>query len=152
MEHVSLWIRIRLWLLDHIPDGMLHQPEGWFFGILCAYSGALNLFTGVESASLEAVLPYYAYKAWGVLLLVGGIALIVGVQSIKSLDEGSTYVVTRLAYYRLGLRLLAISTTVFVGAIIYFAGFSAGITASAIPIAFILACSLRLLTLGGRRQ
>jgi len=139
----------RLWLIDHLPAGLLWHPAEWFLALLCALSGVLSLFTPVETRSLEALLPHPFLRVWGVLLVVGAIALASGLASIRHLEQ-DRYVVTRVPAYRLGLRLLGLSTTVYIGAIILYAGW-AGLAASIIPAAFVAMCGVRLLTLGGRQ-
>lgn len=141
--------RLRLWLLDHLPDGLLWTPFEWFLALLCTLSGFLSLFTPVETRSLQALLPSPFLKAWGALLIIGAIALVSGLASIRTV-EPDRYVVIRVPAYRLGLRLLGLSTSIYIAALILFAGW-AGVAASVIPAAFVIGCGVRLLTLGGRR-
>jgi len=138
----------RLWLIEHIPDGVLFHPAEWLFALLCFVTGIRVVATGAESQSLESVLPGPLYGAWGGVLVVGSVALASGLASIRRVEH-DRYVVTRIPAYRLGLRLLAISTLIYSGALVAFAG-SAGLTAAVFPVAFAGMCGARLLMLGGR--
>lgn len=140
--------RARLWLVDHIPSGLIYHPAEWLFAILCAISGIRVTFAGAESASLEALLPPPLFFTWGVLLVVGAVAHMSGLLSIKAVNS-DRYVVTRVPAYRLGLRLLGGSTAIYSAALIVVAG-SSGLIAALFPLAFSGMCGLRLLALGGR--
>lgn len=139
----------RAWLRRRLPAGLLWHPFEWFCTFMCALSGALTLATPVESASVAALLPEVPYRIWGGFLVVGAIALASGLSSIRRTRDGSHYVVTRVPAYRLGLRILGLSVAIFVAALFAYAG-ADGIPASAIPIAFVGACLLRLLGLDDR--
>lgn len=143
------WISARIWLLRRIPAGFLWHPFEWFVAILCVASGLATLFGGAEPDSMRTLLPDPFLKAWGVMLMVGALALVSGLSSIQAVSA-DRYVVTRVPSYRLGLRLLAITTTVYIGAIVVYVGTPA-LPASVIPAAFVLMCGVRLLALGGRR-
>lgn len=139
---------VRWWLLDHLPAGLLFHPAEWFLAFLCILSGTLTLLTNnVESASIKEGLPEPAQDLWGVMLVVGGVALLIGVHSIKRV--GSYYAATNVPIYRLGLRLLGASTAVYCGCLVGFAGLG-GLVASVVPAAFSAMCAVRLLSLGGR--
>ena len=140
--------RARVWLLQRIPSGMIYHPAEWLLAILCAISGFRVLFWGAESASLEDLLPPPLYFVWGLMLLVGAIAHMSGLLSIRTVNF-DRYVVTRVPAYRLGLRLLGGSTAVYSAALIIYAG-QPGLLAAVFPLAFSGMCGLRLLALGGR--
>lgn len=141
--------RARLWLLRHLPAGLLWHPFEWFMAGLCVLSGIASLFTPVESNSLQALLPAPFLKLWGGTLLVGAVALASGLSSIRGVGD-DRYVVTRVPAYRLGLRLLGLAVSVYIVALVLYAGW-AGALASLVPAAFVAMCGVRLLALGGRR-
>lgn len=138
---------LRVWLYHKLPPGLLWHPGEWLLAFMCAFSGILNLTTGVRSDSLMNLLPETAYRVYSVILVVGALALASGLSSIKWLDY-KAYVVTRVPAYRFGLRLLGFAVALFVAALWIFAGWK-GFTASVIPVAFIGMCVLRLIALGG---
>lgn len=141
--------RIRIWLLTRLPASLLWHPFEWFMAGLCTISGVGYLFGPVESDSLQALLPAPFLKLWGATLLLGALALAGGLSSIRSISA-DRYVVTRVPAYRLGLRLLGLAVSVYIGALILFAHWAA-VPASIVPAAFVAMCGVRLLALGGRR-
>lgn len=149
LDELPLRDRIRIWLTTHLPAGLLWHPFEWFVAVLCVISGTVALVWHVDSASLDALLPHPFLKVWGAALLVGAVALMRGLSSIRALSA-DRYVVTRVPAYRLGLRLLGLAVSVYIAALITFAGWS-GVLASVVPAAFVAMCSIRLLSLGGRR-
>lgn len=138
---------IRVWLYHHLPPGLLWHPGEWLLAFMCAFSGIVTLSTGVRSNTLEQLLPGTPYRIWGGLLVIGAFALARGLSSIRWLDF-ERYVVTRVAAYRLGLRLLGLSVAMYVAALYLYAGLD-GFQASIIPIVFVGMCLLRLIALGG---
>lgn len=138
---------LRVWLYHHIPAGLLWHPAEWFLSFLCALSGTLTLTVGVRSNTLEQLLPETPYRVWGGLLIVGAVALGRGLSSIRW-APGNRYFVTRVAAYRLGLRLLGLSVALYIAALYVYAG-TAGFIASIVPLAFVGMCLLRLIALGG---
>lgn len=143
------WIDARIWLLRKTPAGLLWHPFEWFVAILCILSGVAQLAGYAEPQSVERLLPGPFLKLWGIFLVLGSVALASGLSSIEA-TSADRYVVTRVPSYRLGLRLLAIAVTVYVVALLLYAG-PAAIPACVIPAAFVLMCGVRLLALGGRR-
>lgn len=141
--------RARLWLLRRMPASLLWHPFEWFMAGLCVVSGIGYLFGPVESDSLQALLPAPFLKLWGCTLLLGAVALASGLSSIRAISA-DRYVVTRVPAYRLGLRLLGLAVSVYIGALYLFAHW-AGVPASVVPLAFVAMCGVRLLALGGRR-
>lgn len=148
-EHnVNRRTRVRLWLIDHLPSGMIYHPAEWLFASLCLISGIRVLLWGAQSASLEALLPQPLFFVWGLMLTVGAIAHASGLLSIRAVSS-DRYVVTRVPVYRLGLRLLGASTALYAAALVAYTG-QAGMIAAVFPLAFSGMCGLRLLALGGR--
>lgn len=141
--------RIRLWLLRKTPASLLWHPFEWFMAGLCAISGVATLVRPVESQSLNALLPSPFLKVWAIALILGAVALGRGLSSIRAVSA-DRYVVTRVPAYRLGLRLLGLAVSIYIAALIHYAG-AAGALASLVPAAFVAMCGVRLLALGGRR-
>lgn len=138
---------LRVWLYHRLPPGLLWHPGEWLLAFMCAFSGIVGLTTGVRSDSLMHLLPETPYRIYSLLLLIGAIALMRGLASIKWLDY-KAYVITQVPAYRLGLRLLGFTVALFVAALWIVLGWK-GFYASVIPIAFIGMCALRLIALGG---
>lgn len=148
-----LWLRqmptlVRLWLLDHLPDGLLARPAEWLLASLCFLAGIPGLLGVARSPSLYDLLPFPFYRIWSLCLLLGGAGLACGLTSIRYVGDGR-HIVTRVPCYRLGLRLLALASVVFAASLLVVAG-SRGIPASIGPTLFAAFCFIRLLTFGGR--
>jgi hypothetical protein len=136
--------RLREWLLLNLPAGLLARPLEWFVAILCLVVGT-TIVTGVATPpSIAALLPRSVTLAWGVLLLMGGLGLTCGLTSYRRAPGG--WAIDRVACYRLGLRLLGLSSLVFTLAIVVIVGMD-GIPAAAYTLSFALSCGVRLLTL-----
>ena len=141
--------RLRLWLLDHLPIGILAQPAEWFLAILCLFSG-VSIVTGVsDPRSVSALLWQPVFYAWGAALIAGGLSLICGLTSYRRTPRGN-WAVTRVPCYRLGLRLLGMASAVYAASIIIAVGWN-GLPAAAITLAFSLMFGVRLLALGSSR-
>jgi hypothetical protein len=141
-------MRLRLWLLDHLPDGLLAHPAEWFIAFLCAMSGISTLLGLTSPEAVERVLPTPVYALWGICLVAGSAAYACGLSSIRFTATG-TYVVTRVSCYRLGLRLLATASLVFAASILIVSGWDGSVLALLL---FAAMCAIRLLVLGGRRS
>lgn len=139
----------RSWTLEHIPPGVRERPAEWFLGLLSIVSGLGGLFGPVEQASLEALLPDVIHRGWNVALVLGGIALISGLSSIRYIPDQRGYAITRLPGYRLGCRLLGLASYAYAGALLWTSGFD-GFFPSMVVLVFGLVFTVRLLTLGGR--
>jgi hypothetical protein len=146
--HVKWSTRLRLWLIDHLPAGLLFQPAEALLAFIGIVSGLRFVTTGADSASIQALLPPPVVTVWGVLLFVGSAALMSGLLSFRRV-EGGRFIIARVPAYRLGLRLLGLSAAVFGGAVLAYAQ-TAGLLAAMFPLAFSAMCALRLLSLGGR--
>lgn len=145
-----MMIRVRAWLLAHLPAGVVARSSEWFLAIMCALSGVAIVAGVGEPHSIQALLWPPVYYAWGVSLMVGSFALMVGLASIKWLSGPPlAFVVTRVPAYRLGLRLLGLSSLAYTVAVIIATGLTQPIAALA-PLAFAAMCGVRLLTVGER--
>lgn len=139
-------LRVRTWLLGHLPDGLLAHPAEWFLAVLCALTGVTTLVGLTQPQAVEQVLPLPVYALWGASLIAGAAAYAVGLASIRFTATGA-YVVTRASWYRLGLRLLGSASLIFAGCI----GFATGWGLNLTPLLlFVAMCWLRLLALGSR--
>lgn len=135
------------WLLIHLPFGLLARPGEWFIAVICALSG-ITIVTGVGTInSVNESLPRPIYYVWGVALLIGSFALACGLASITRLPNTNDYRVTRMACYRLGLRLLSRGAFLYAGCVLYVAAWS-GIVAAGLALVFAAMLSVRLLTVG----
>lgn len=143
-------IRMRAWLLAHLPAGVIARPAEWFLAITCLVSG-VAIVTGIgEPRSIQALLWPPVFYAWGVSLIFGSIALMFGLTSIHWLNGPEfVYVITRGAAYQLGLRLLGLTSLAYAVAVVIAAGLTQPIAAF-LPLAFAAMCGVRLLTVGER--
>lgn len=141
----------RIWVLDHLPPGVVERPAEWFLSLLSIVSGLGGLFGPVEQASLQALLPEAVHRSWNVALIVGGVAMLSGLSSIRYLPGRNGYVITRLPGYRLGCRLLGLASFVYAGALLAVSGYE-GFYPAMLTLAFGLVFTVRLLTLAGRVQ
>lgn len=146
--HVRL-TAARVWMIDHLPAGVLERPAEWFLAILSIVSGIGGLFGPVEQASLDALLPGFVHRGWNLALVVGGVALISGLSSIRYVPDQSGYAITRLPGYRLGCRLLGLASYVYAGALLWTTRHE-GFHLAMIVLVFGLVFTVRLLTLRGR--
>lgn len=143
-------VRIRTWLLAHLPAGVVARSPEWFLAAALSLSG-LAIVTGLsEPPSVEKLLWHPVYYCWGGSLLLGGIAMISGLSSIRWLDGMDRYVITRVAIYALGLRLLGLTSAAYAAAILVVGGWN-GLPAACITLAFSAMCGIRLLTIGSGR-
>lgn len=142
--------RVRPWLLDHLPPSILDLSAEWFLAIACILSGQA-IVTGIGRTKSVAMLLYPPmYYAWGGCLLFGGVAIVLGLSSIRRLST-HRYVITRPAIYLLGLRLLGIASIVYAIAVLIVAG-RTGLLAAGITLAFAGMCGVRVLVVGGRDE
>jgi hypothetical protein len=137
---------LQRWLLARLPAGLTERPAEWFLSVLSVVSGIGGLLGPVEQASLQALLPDAVHRGWNLALLIGGIALMSGLSSIRHVPGVSAYVITRLPGYRLGCRLLGLASYAYSGALLWVSGFD-GFYPAMLTLAFALVFTLRLITL-----
>lgn len=135
------------WLREHLPAGLLARPGEWFLAVLCFLAGLTILTGAAEPTSVARLLPREIYFAWGACLVIGGAALTCGLSSYRRSPGG--WIVTRVPCYRLGLRLLGLSSGLYAISTLWVAHLAAVIAAS-VTLAFMGMCGIRLLTLRSR--
>jgi len=140
--------RCRDWLLFHLPAGLLARPGEWFLAVLCCLSGLTILTGAARPTSVARLLPDPIYFAWGACLVIGSASLACGLASYRRSPGG--WIVTRVPCYRLGLRLLGLSSALYAISILFVAHLTA-VFAASITTAFAGMCAVRLLTLGTAR-
>lgn len=140
-------VKIRSWLLSHLPAGLVAQPPEWFLATLCFLSGLVIVAGLGETNSVGKLLWRPVYMGWGISLVLGSIALMSGLSSIQWARGTDIYTMKRVPAYKLGLRLLGLSSLAYAVAILVVVGW-AGVVAAAITLAFAATCFIRLLTLG----
>lgn len=138
----------RDWLLLHLPAGLLARPGEWFLATLCSLSGLTILTGAARPTSVARLLPEPIYYAWGACLVIGSASLMCGLSSYRRSPGG--WIVTRVPCYRLGLRLLGLSSALYASSILVVAHLSA-VFAASVTVAFAGMCGVRLLTLGTAR-
>lgn len=136
------------WLREHLPAGLLARPGEWFLAVLCALSGLTILTGAARPTSVARLLPPAIYIAWGACLVIGSASLACGLSSYRRSPGG--WLVTRVACYRLGLRLLGLSAALYAVVALYVAHLNA-VSAATFAVAFSGMCGIRLLTLGSAR-
>lgn len=140
-------MRVREWLLRHLPAGLIVHPAEWFLAVLCFQAGIVIVSGLGHPDSLTKLLKPPVYLGWGVSLLVGSVALMIGLSSIHWARGTDLYTVKRIPTYKLGLRLLGLASLAYAIAI-GFVGHWNGAPAIAISLAFAGMCGIRLLSLG----
>ena len=140
--------RFRDWLVLNLPAGLLARPGEWFLAVLCALSGLTILAGAARPTSVARLLPEPIYVAWGACLVIGSASLACGLSSYRRSPGG--WIVTRVPCYRLGLRLLGLSSALYASSVLIVAQLSA-VFAASITLAFAGMCGVRLLTLGNAR-
>lgn len=140
--------RARLWLLAHIPAGIIARPAEWFLAFLCIVSGIPILTDTAQPEPIAALLPSIVYYVWGACLTLGGVGMICGISSYRRSPDGWT--ILRVSCYRLGFRLLGMASALYAVVILVAVGWDAVFQAF-ITMAFSLMCAIRLLTLGRDR-
>lgn len=134
-------------LVARLPAGLRYLTAEWLLALLCAVSGLLFLFAGIDSNSLINVLPAPLYTLWGVMLVVGAFALGGGLTSVTEVK--GRYVITRVPIYKLGLRLLGSANLVYALSLALISGTEATVALIG-PVAFAAMCGIRLLTVGAK--
>jgi hypothetical protein len=137
----------RQWFLSHLPAALVVRPAEWFLAILCFLSG-LAIVIGVSHPEAAAKLLWQpVYYIWGSSLLVGSVALMSGLSSIKWARGTDMYVIHRIPAYRLGLRLLGWTSAAYAVALGVVGHWNAALAIS-LTLTFSATCLIRLLTLG----
>jgi hypothetical protein len=135
------------WTLRYLPPGLVARSMEAFIGVLCTFVG-IGIFTRLsQPPAAEQFLDDQLYGIWAGALVSGGIALLVGVLSIRWVKPPLIFFISRVAVYRLGLRLLSLATLLYAIAQISYGGVNA-IPASLFTFYFSATCTVRLLTIG----
>lgn len=138
--------RMRRRVLHALPEGFIARPEAAFLAILCFGTGIPTALGATQSRALYQLLPSGVLNAWGVALIVGSTAVLSGILSIEIRDGYE--VIRRAAAYRLGLRLLGLSSVVY-GLAIVVVGGVAGLLPAGWIWSFAVAMWVRLATTKG---
>jgi hypothetical protein len=141
---------MRQWLLRRLPAGLIVHPAEWFLAVLCFQAGLVIVSGLSRPTSVSTLLWPPIYVAWGICLSSGSIALMVGLSSIRWAPGTDLYTVKRIPAYKLGLRLLGLSSFAYaIG--IGFLGHWNNVLSVALSLAFAGMCGVRLLSLGRGR-
>jgi hypothetical protein len=135
------------WLREHLPAGLLARPGEWFLAVLCALSGITILTGAARFTSVARLLPAGIYLAWGACLVIGGAGLACGLTSYRRSPGG--WIVTRVPCYRLGLRLLGLTSGLYSVTLLWVGHWNA-VPAASLTTAFAGMCWVRLLSIGSR--
>lgn len=139
--------KIQTWLLSHLPAGLIVHPAEWFLAVLCFLSG-LTIVSGISKpSSVSSLLWRPIYEGWGAALLIGSIALMAGLTSIRWARGTDLYTIKRVPIYKLGLRLLGLTSSAYAVAVLIVGKWNGTFTA-AVTLAFAAMCAIRLLNLG----
>lgn len=141
--------RMRRRVLHALPEGFVARPEAAFLAILCLGSGIPTALGFTQSRALYELLPMGVLNAWGVALIVGSLAVLSGILSIQIRDGYE--IIKRTAAYRLGLRLLGLSSVVY-GLAVVAVGGAAGLLPAGWIWSFAAAMWVRLATTKGTEQ
>lgn len=133
--------KIRRWWRRTLPNWMFAYDFEIFTAILCLLGGLPLIFGRVEPTSLEAQLHPYLVLAWGLILCVGPVAIIVGIARSHNAEE----IEDQLFWQRTeawGLTALAYAAYIYAGAIFLTLSRS-GWIAACLVVAFGFTCHLR---------
>jgi hypothetical protein len=133
--------RAHLALARRIPFWAHQRPEAAWFALACLLSGVPILAGVVRPGSVADLLHPALTRAWGAVLVLGAVATVSGLTSIRLGDGG--VLMTRPSVYKLGTRLLMLGALVYGVSIIWVAGWR-GVAAASMILAFSLAQFLRL--------
>lgn len=134
--------------LRYLPAGVVARPMEWFLAILCTLSGVALLLNFSQPQAAENQLRPFTYYSWAVTLIIGGVAMMSGLSSIRWVSF-PMYELRRVAEYQFGLRLLWLGTAVWAGVLLKNSGLDALLSASFAAL-FSFFCAVRLLTVGSR--
>lgn len=132
-------------VVDRIPAGIRTQPTDAMLVALAVPAGLATLLGATKSRALDTLLSGWAVRAWALALLIGCVAWMVGLGGVKL--HGDVVVLTRVAAYRFGLHLLAVSSLVYGVAILLISGLN-GVLAAWPLLAFAAATYLKAADLG----
>ncbi|WP_157251136.1 hypothetical protein [Nonomuraea typhae] len=113
-------------LVYRLPLWVQTQPLDTMFALLGIVPGIASL-TGIASSRALALMPWWAGRLWGLVLLVGSVCWLVGAAGVRERD--GLLVTTRRPLMVLGLRLLSLACLIYGVSIIAFGGLS-GLLAS----------------------
>lgn len=66
-------------LIWRLPAPLLAAPERILLATLCIVVGGAGLFPQAQPSTLRSLMPEWAVYVWAVTLLLGGLALLVGI-------------------------------------------------------------------------
>lgn len=106
--------RLPLWVRANPMDVMFV-----FLGLPTSLASAVGLS---QSSALHQVLPWWGPRLWSTALLVGCVAYLIGVTSVK--EVGGSLIITRMPALLLGLHLISITTATYAVVVLVFAGWA----------------------------
>lgn len=113
--------------MARLPVWVRTQPIDATFALLGIPSGLTLLVGPARSRALEAVLPHWATYLWAMSLVLGCLAWLAGLTSVRMRD--GRLVITRLPVLLLGLQILSPAALVY-GLTIILVGGWAGVLAA----------------------
>lgn len=120
---------IQMRLVRKLPAWIRLAPLDVMFAVMGLASSIGLLLGPAQPGSLHNVLPRWGPILWGVCLLVGCLAWMIGLTSIQR--KGGAVVVSRMAYLIFGLYLVSLAALVYGLVVILFSGWS-GVIAGAL--------------------
>lgn len=129
------------WLLQHARWVVRESHEG-FVSLLCVIAGVPLVFGEVDAQSMDALVPTPVVVLWGTVLVIGGLATLIGLVRGYSTKVAFTRALAyrRLEYY--GLTLLWWVGVIYTIAVALAAG-QRGFPGVMIILAFALTCGVR---------
>jgi hypothetical protein len=142
--------RVAVWATKHLPATFVARPFEWVIVIILVNSGTTILLGKSNPPSLENVLKNHGwavfYYGWGITLLLGALAMGWGLSSIRWVKSPVVYTMEKVLQYQLGMRLLALASFVFAGAILINSPLN-GLPAASVTAMFGVMCLTRLISL-----
>lgn len=113
---------IQMRLVRKLPAWVRLAPLDVMFSFMGLVSSITLLLGPARTGSINSILPRWGSLLWGVCLLVGCLAWLIGLTSIQ--DKGSAMVVSRMPYLIFGLYLVSMAASVYGLVVIMFAGWN----------------------------
>lgn len=131
------------WILRRVPLWVAEAPERVLINVACALVGLATLAYGPADGSLLALWPWWLTAGWGLAMITGGIAILVGIR----LSSQWRYA---LSMERVGYLLLMPACLIYGTALIVVFGWR-GVIVGAIFLGIAAAKGLRLLVTSAAR-
>lgn len=102
--------RFSVWIIKHTPNVLITDPERFVLAAIQTAIGVIAFVTALRPPSVEGVWPVELSYSWGLTLVLGGLATIIGIARDRPLTD------------RLGQALILLASLVYLGVATIFYG------------------------------